>query len=79
MPKAVQKQKERDGTFHILGVLYLVLIGLPKGTHNVRPLLSFHLYLRISRVYLHLNHEETHSSGNPTPNRVYTLVLQVAG
>ena len=53
-------------------------MDLPKA-HTAYARLSSHLYLCISRVYLHLNQEETHSSGNPTPNRVYTLVLQVAG
>jgi hypothetical protein len=86
MLKTVQKQKEWDGIFpENTGIsnhrraLDLALIVLPKGTHSVRPPLSSCLHLRISRVYLHLNHEEIHSSGNPTPNRVYTLVLQVAG
>jgi hypothetical protein len=86
MPKTVQKQKERDGTSpentdisNHRRAPDLALVVLHKGTHSVCPPLSSHLHLRISRVYLHLHHEETHSSGNPTPNRVYTLVLQVAG
>jgi hypothetical protein len=86
MPRTVQKQNERDGIFpenadisNHRRALDLALVVLPKGTYSVRPPLSSHLDLRISRVYLHPNHEETHSSGNPIPNRVYTLVLQVAG
>jgi hypothetical protein len=59
--------------------LDLALMGLPKAHTVYARLFLSRLHLFISHVYLHLNHEETHSSGNPTPNRVYTLVLQVAG
>lgn len=81
MPKTVQKLKERDGIFpentnisNPRRALDLASIGLPKGTHSVRPPLSSYLRLCISHVYLHLNHEETHSSGNPTPT-AFTLLF----